>query len=536
VAREAPLDRVRRELGDVAAALAHVRPPDDGAVLAGLRERLLVCAELVEGAEWEGLTQRDDLVAAAEHERSRYRELFDFAPVAYLVTDTNGVIEEANTAAGELLGAEPGRLVAKPLPVFVELEGRSAFRDLLIRLRRGDDVADTEFRFTARRRSFVGSVVSGRFQHESGRDTFRWMIRDVTRRHEAEEQRRVLTEELERLVHERTREVERERALLEAVIQQMPAGVTITEATTGRLLIANAEAWEIARARFERNEGLEPLLRLLESAVDGGVFETSGHDGSTGSIELSVALVHDVDGDVTARVAVFRDVTARERLERAEREFVTNAAHELQTPLTAITSAAEVLQAGAKEIPGDRDHFLTHIQRECDRLARLVRALLVLARAQSHGQAADAEPVRLRPLLDDIAGTLRPADGVVVEVDGVGSLKVHANRELTEQAITSIAQNAAKFTQEGAIVLSARRMNGNRVAVEVTDTGPGIDETERELVRQRFYRGGGRDRSGFGLGLAIAEQAARALGGSLELEPGPQGGTTARLLLPLAGR
>ena len=73
-----------------------------------------------------------------------------------------------------------------------------------------------------------------------------------------------------------------------------------------------------------------------------------------------------------------------------------------------------------------------------------------------------------------------------------------------------------------------------RVAVEVTDTGPGIDETERELVRQRFYRGGGRDRSGFGLGLAIAEQAARALDGSLELEPGPQGGTTVRLLLPAA--
>ena len=534
MAREVPLDRLRRELEDIAVSLARVQPADDGAALAALSDRLLVCGELIEGAEGEALTQRDNLVAAADHERSRYRELFESAPVAYLVTDTNGVIEEANTTAGELFGAEPRRLVAKLLPVFVEFDERRAFGDLLIRLRRGDDVGESQFRFAARTGGFVGSVVSGRFQHETGRDTLRWTIRDVTQRHEAEEQRRVLTAELERLVQERTRELERERALLEAVIQQMPAGVTITDEGTGRLLIANAEAWEIARARFEQEEGLQPLLRMLDTPVDGGIVETSAGDGSVGAIELSVAPVHDADGSVTARVAVFRDVTARERLERAEREFVTNAAHELQTPLTAITSAAEVLQAGAKEIPADRDHFLTHIQRECDRLARLVRALLVLARAQSHGQAADAEPVTLRPLLDDIAASLRPAKGVVLEVSGFPTLQAKANRELTEQAIASIAANAAKFTREGRIVLSARRVEDGRVAVEVTDTGPGIDETERELVRQRFYRGGGRDRSGFGLGLAIAEQAARALDGSLELEPGPQGGTTVRLLLPAA--
>jgi signal transduction histidine kinase len=73
----------------------------------------------------------------------------------------------------------------------------------------------------------------------------------------------------------------------------------------------------------------------------------------------------------------------RERFEQAEREFVTNAAHELRTPLTTIVGAVEQLQAGSKDVPEERERFLTHLERESARLARLVRALLVLARAQT---------------------------------------------------------------------------------------------------------------------------------------------------------
>jgi signal transduction histidine kinase len=113
---------------------------------------------------------------------------------------------------------------------------------------------------------------------------------------------------------------------------------------------------------------------------------------------------------------------------------------------------------------------------------------------------------------------------------------VTANRDLAEQALLSIAGNAVKYTSAGEIRLEARRLDRERVAIEVSDTGPGIAAAEREAVRQRFYRGGLRDRSGFGLGLAIAEQSAQALDGSLELEAGPTGGTVVRLVLPAAGR
>ena len=510
------LDVVLRELEDVGAALAGLGSNGGGAEIAALQQRLRACAALLERERW------------------RSRELFDLAAAAYVLTDAEGRIEEANQAAGELLGRDRQRLRGVGLADLVAAESRARFADLLAVLRGEEGGTEHELSFQAGERHFVADVVVDHVRHGPAEGALRWMLRDVTDRSRAVLDSRRRAAALEQRVQERTQELEQERALLEAVIQQMPAGVTITDARSGGLLIANTEAWRIARERFEQDEGLEPLVRALTEHAGPGsdVLETAGSDGTYGAIELSVAPLHDPDGHETARVTVFRDVTARERLERAEREFITNAAHELQTPLTAITSAAEVLQAGAKETPADRDHFLAHIQRECDRLARLVRALLVLARAQSKGSAADAEPLPLRGVLDEVAALLRPSDGVVVEVRCPPRLTALANRELTEQAITSIAANASKFTPAGTIRLSARRLDRDRVAVEVSDTGPGIPAGELELVRERFYRGAARDRSGFGLGLAIAEQAARALHGSLELEARPGGGTTARLILP----
>jgi signal transduction histidine kinase/HAMP domain-containing protein len=236
-----------------------------------------------------------------------------------------------------------------------------------------------------------------------------------------------------------------------------------------------------------------------------------------------------------AAVLVLTDVTERERRERAEREFVTNAAHELRTPLAAITGAVEVLQSGAKEIPEERDRFLSHIEREAARLGRLTRALLVLARAETREEAPRLVPVELRPLLEEVAANLHPADGVGVEVRCPAGLAVLGDRDVAEQVLTNLAANAEKHTSEGQILLAARALGETAAVVEVSDTGPGIPVEAQERIFDRFYRGR-RDADGFGLGLAIARQAVRALGGRLEVESAPGRGTTVRVVLPAAGR
>jgi NtrC-family two-component system sensor histidine kinase KinB len=550
-------DLVLRELEDLNARLAQLEAADDGAKLfAGLQERLHAMVAALADLGSDVRDERAGFTAALERERERYRELFAFAPAAYVTTDARGVIEEANAVAAELLGVSATYLVGKPLAGFVSVEQRQAFRALLRRLRRGDDAREHELSFIGRNgNAFAAALAVGPVYTHEGVGALRWLIRDVTERARAVEEVQRLNAELEDRVRERTLEGETQRAQLAAVIEQMPAGVLIVEAD-GTLVRANQQAELIwggplevrRRERTAPGRGFDlegraltpdewPLTRATAAGevVTGQLVSIQRADGTRVVAEMSAAPVRGPDGRVVAGVGILWDVTARERLERAEREFVANAAHELQTPLTAITSAAEVLQAGAKEIPVDRDRFLEHIQRECDRLARLVRALLVLARAQTSAELVHAEPVLIRDVLRDTAARLRAPSEVRFEVRCSPRLRALADRGLLEQAIENVVSNALKHTSAGTVALTGRKLDRERVAIEIWDTGVGIPAVERDRVFERFYRGGSRDRSGFGLGLAIVEQAMQALGGQVELETAPDAGTRVRLTLRAAG-
>jgi signal transduction histidine kinase len=231
-------------------------------------------------------------------------------------------------------------------------------------------------------------------------------------------------------------------------------------------------------------------------------------------------------------ILVLADVTQRERDERAQREFVTNAAHELRTPLAGIVTSIEMLQTGAKDDPQTRDDFLAHIEHESARLARLTRALLVLARAEARQEEPQFEDVAVAPLLQRVADGIEPRVPVRILVQCDPGLAVPADPDLLEQAVQSLAQNADKYTERGEITLRGRAHAGG-VAIEIEDTGHGVAPAERERIFERFYRGANEAPGGFGLGLAIARQAVNVLGGAIELEPTGEG-TVVRLLLPAA--
>jgi signal transduction histidine kinase len=236
--------------------------------------------------------------------------------------------------------------------------------------------------------------------------------------------------------------------------------------------------------------------------------------------------------DSDTAVVVITDVSEREQRERAEREFVTNAAHELRTPLTTISGAVQVLQAGAKDSPKERDRFLAHIEREAGRLGRLTRALLVLARAQTGEEVPVVDAVELRPLLEEVAAEFAPRSPAKVEINCPSRLAALADRDLIEQALSNLAANAVEHTEQGRIVFSAHELPSGAVMVEVEDTGRGIPTAQQDRIFDRFYRGQRRDGRGFGLGLAIVAEAVRALRGQIELESKPGSGTTIRLTLP----
>lgn len=235
-------------------------------------------------------------------------------------------------------------------------------------------------------------------------------------------------------------------------------------------------------------------------------------------------------------IIVVSDESQRERSERAQREFATNAAHELRTPLSSIVGAVEMLQTGAKDEPGARDRFLGIIENESARLTRLTRALLVLARAEAGEEAPQFSAVLLRPTLDQVADGLTDRPGVTVSVDCPPLLTVYGDAHLLEQALASVAANAIQHTISGSVSLRARDSGRGLAVIEVVDTGPGIAKHDQRRIFDRFYRGDANDpSSGFGLGLSIARGAVRHLGGQIELESNEGDGTTVRITLPLSG-
>jgi signal transduction histidine kinase len=325
-----------------------------------------------------------------------------------------------------------------------------------------------------------------------------------------------------------------ERDRLERLLEQLHQGVVAVDEdlvvrfanTTAARLTRRApltigerlpESWEGAPVEEVAQALFRPDASVSESRV-----ETS--DGRT------VSVVGVPAGTSGLAVLVLTDVTEQERRERAEREFVTNASHELRTPVTAIASAVEALQSGAKDSPVDRDAFVSLIERQSTRLTRLTRSLLVLARAQTQLGELQLEPVRLRPLLEEVAASSDDAGATAVAVDCDDDVVAFAQRDVAEQILANLVGNALRHSPRGRVTLGARA-DGRNVVIEVSDEGPGIPAQARERVFERFYSGDNGRRDGFGLGLAIARDAARALGGGIEIASHSGPGTTVRVTL-----
>jgi signal transduction histidine kinase/HAMP domain-containing protein len=329
------------------------------------------------------------------------------------------------------------------------------------------------------------------------------------------------------------RRLEAERDRLQLLLERLQEGVVTIDQDLV-VHFANAEARRLLGGRLTVGDTLpEPwrgfrLRDFAQALFDERARVTQLH--VTPDEHQAYGLVGiPSQPDTDWALLVVDDLTEQERRELAEREFVSNAAHELRTPLTTIIGAVEVLQAGAKEDAVERDRFLGHIEREAGRLARLARAMLTLARAHSGQEPPRVEAVELAPLLREVAAELQPHAGVSVDVEAPDGLAVEANRDLLEQALRNLGENAAKHTARGSVVLRAYG-DGSTVTLEVEDSGPGMSAEVQRHVFDRFYRGE-RDAHGFGLGLAIVRESVRTLGGRIELDSSPGQGTVFRIHL-----
>jgi two-component system phosphate regulon sensor histidine kinase PhoR len=237
-------------------------------------------------------------------------------------------------------------------------------------------------------------------------------------------------------------------------------------------------------------------------------------------------------------VAVLRDLTETERMEKTRRDFIANVSHELRTPLTSIQGYTETLLDGE----GVNDHvrdFLEIIRKNAARMARLTEDLLTLARVESGEQRFDTQPVAvdelLRDAFDSFRETARPYDVELAVENAVPAAQVRADREAIHQIFSNLIENALKYAASGRKVVLGARAAATGVEFYVRDFGPGISSEHLPRLFERFYRvdkARSRESGGTGLGLAIAKHIVLAHGGTIRAESELNHGSTFVFVLP----
>ena len=231
-------------------------------------------------------------------------------------------------------------------------------------------------------------------------------------------------------------------------------------------------------------------------------------------------------------------------IEEKRRKFVSDASHELKTPMAGIKLICDSLVQAPDVDPEMVKDFLTDMSDEVDSLTRIVNRLHVLTKIEGGEMALKLEEADIRLLMERVEYKLSSmARTKNIEIcrrygDNVFSPMLMDYDKIYE-AVYNITDNAIKYTPEGGRVYLDIQERDNFMVIRIEDTGEGIPEQERERIFERFYRlddSRSRETGGTGLGLAIAKEAVTMHGGKIEITDGAEGGSLFTIILPVSGK
>ena len=329
-------------------------------------------------------------------------------------------------------------------------------------------------------------------------------------------------------VKSRISELTQQRDLLSVVFGGLVEGVVVVD-RKGAIVLANEPALPLldhvepkatdSGPRVQIGEEVAKLPTLLRNLVDKAL---RGDQADT-ELELSGRTIRASArplGDPGA-ILVLYDVTRMRALEAVRREFLSNAAHELRTPVTSIAGYAETLLGSPVDAETSKE-FLQTIHRNADRIAGLVNDLVLLdtlgGRASIVGERTS---IALGEVCKDAA---RTAKGVTptaqITVDVPADIQVLGTRDGLDHVVQNLVDNAIKYGNDTPVTVRSEK-RGTKIRLHVSDKGAGIPKGQEDRIFERFYRidpGRSRDRGGSGLGLAIVKSQVEAMGGRVWVE------------------
>jgi two-component system phosphate regulon sensor histidine kinase PhoR len=337
----------------------------------------------------------------------------------------------------------------------------------------------------------------------------------------------------------------RDRARMEAILAGMVEGVIVVDAHA-RLQLANDAARQMLKLAdlgigrpYVETIRLPAIAELVAAVLSGRTpapLQFSPPRDSSRTIMASAAPA--AGAAEYGVILVLHDITDLRRADQIRRDFVANVSHELRTPLTAIRGYVEALSEDDGSVDEKR-RFLEIIGRHTQRMERLVKDLLRLARLDAGQETLDIMDCDARNLVDTViadVGSAASDRGQHLEVAiAPGAETVRADPAKLHDALRNLVTNAATYAPEGSTIRIEVARDTRGVLIAVSDEGPGIPEEDLLRVFERFYRvdkSRARDPGGTGLGLAIVKHLVELLGGTVHVENRAEGGARFVVSLP----
>jgi PAS domain S-box-containing protein len=283
---------------------------------------------------------------------------------------------------------------------------------------------------------------------------------------------------------------------------------------------------------------IAPLLAGQQSVA---TFETVHRHKSGRHVPVEIFLQYIAPAGERARfVAIVRDITERNKIERQKNEFISTVSHELRTPLTSIRGSLGLLAGGALGALSEKARPMVEIAfKNSERLSRLINDILDIEKIASGKMRFDNKPQLLMPLVEQAIIANRNYGeqyGVTFEIGGrVEDSVVNVDAERLHQVLSNLLSNAAKFSPNGETVLVSVEARPELYRIAVRDSGTGIPQDFRAHIFMKFSQADSSDtrqKGGTGLGLSISKEIMQLLGGRIYFESEEGAGTTFYVELP----
>ena len=486
---------------------------------------------------------------------------FRFLPLAVCDVTPSGVIVSVNKALETVSGFAAIEIISKPLiELFVE---KFQVKKLLSSARRKEIIKDQELTLISKTGERIPVSVSLAARRDLGGDLIGYFvsIRDITatkrfqqemedkvkaKTKDLEQSREALLNILEDTKAARLRAEEEEKRTL-AIIDSLVDGLIVLD-KRGFIVMVNPQAEKMLGIKEREIKGRK--VGDLKNSSLSSVGKLILEEGKIKKVERKefsprkdvILEITTVPLEKTGWLVVFHDISREKTIERLKTEFVSIAAHQLRTPLSAIKWTLKMLLEGdLGKITKEQTSFVEKVYQSNERMIRLINDLLNVSRIEEGRFLYNPALVHIEDVIQSVIDSLeekikRKKIKIVFNKPTKALPRVKVDVEKMNLAITNLVDNAIKYTQEGGMVGIFLSLEKDKIKVEIQDNGIGIPKEQQSHIFTRFFRGTNAIREqtvGSGLGLFITKNIIEAHGGKIWFKSQEGKGTSFYFTLPI---